>query len=146
MPSSSPNIVNKKAFFEYHIFDKFVAGIQLTGTEIKSIRQAKISLVDSYCQIINGEAFVKNMNISEYSHGNINNHEPRRTRKLLFTKREIRKLDSIVKEKGFTLVITRLFINERGFAKVEIAMAKGKKLFDKREAIKQKDIKRSADE
>jgi SsrA-binding protein len=146
MPSSSPNIVNKKAFFEYHIFDKFVAGIQLTGTEIKSIRQAKISLVDSYCQLINGEAFVKNMNISEYSHGNINNHEPRRTRKLLLTKREIRKLDSKVKEKGFTLVITRLFINERGFAKVEIAMAKGKKLYDKREAIKQKDIKRSADE
>jgi SsrA-binding protein len=86
---------------------------------------------------------VKNMNISVYSHGNIHNHDPRRTRKLLLTKREIRKLDSKVKEKGFTLVITRLFINERGFAKVEIAMAKGKKLYDKRETIKQKDLKRT---
>jgi SsrA-binding protein len=145
MPSSNPNIVNKKAFFEYHISDKYVAGIQLTGTEIKSIRQAKISLVDSYCQITNGEAFVKNMNISEYTHGNIHNHDPRRIRKLLLTKREIRKLDTKLKEKGFSLVITRLFINERGFAKVEIALAKGKKLYDKRETIKQKDLKRSED-
>lgn len=146
MPSSTPNIVNKKAFFEYHISDKFVAGIQLTGTEIKSIRQSKISLVDSYCMILNGEAFVKNMNISEYSHGNIYNHDPRRTRKLLFTKREIRKLDSKIKEKGFTLIVTRLFINERGFAKVEVALAKGKKLYDKREAIKQKDVRRSEED
>jgi SsrA-binding protein len=142
MPSSTTNIVNKKAFFEYHISDKFVAGVQLTGTEIKSIRLAKVSLVDSYCLILNGEAFVKNMNISEYTHGNIHNHDPRRTRKLLLTKREIRKLDTKIKEKGFTLVVTRLFINERGFAKVEIAMAKGKKLYDKRESIKLKDSKR----
>jgi SsrA-binding protein len=146
MPSALPNIVNKKAYFEYHISDKFIAGIQLTGTEIKSIRLSKVSLVDSYCQITNGEAFVKNMNISEYSHGNIHNHDPRRTRKLLLTKREIRKLDTKVKEKGFTLVVTRLFINERGFAKIEIAMAKGKKLYDKRETIKQKDIKRDQDD
>jgi SsrA-binding protein len=146
MPSLNPDIVNKKAYFEYHIFDKYVAGIQLTGTEIKSVRLSKVSLVDSYCQIINDEAFVKNLNISEYSHGNIHNHDPRRTRKLLLTRREIRKLDTKVKEKGFTLVITRLFINERGFAKIEIAMAKGKKLYDKRETIRQKDMNRSQDE
>jgi SsrA-binding protein len=136
------NIVNKKARFEYNLFDSFIAGISLRGTEIKSLRDGKVSLSDAYCTIINSEIFVKNMDIAEYSHGNIHNHDPKRTRKLLLNSREIRKLDTRVKEKGFTIVPLRIFINDRGFAKLEVALAKGKKIYDKRETIKDRDMKR----
>jgi SsrA-binding protein len=145
MEKKGVNIVNKKARHEFLIFDSYVAGIQLTGTEIKSVREGKVSLAETYCLIEKGEVFVKNMNISEYSHGNIFNHEPKRTRKLLLTGREIRKLAATVREKGFTIIVLRMFINGKGYAKVEIALAKGKKLYDKREAIKEKDERRKGE-
>ena len=138
----SLNLYNKKARFEYLLFDQFIAGIVLTGTEIKSLREGKVSMAEAYCSIYQSEIFIKNLNISEYSHGNIYNHEPKRTRKLLLSRREINKLDSKIKEKGFTLVPVRIFINERGFAKIEIALAKGKKIYDKRESIKERDLSR----
>ncbi|MBT3303088.1 MAG: SsrA-binding protein [Bacteroidetes bacterium] len=137
------NIKNKKAGYEYMLFDTYIAGIQLRGTEIKSIRQGKASLAESHCAFEKNELFIKNMNISEYSHGNIFNHEPARTRKLLLNHRELRKMHTKVKEKGFSIIAKRLFVNERGFAKMEIALAKGKKLYDKRESIKERDIMRS---
>lgn len=136
------NIQNKKARFEFEILDRFVAGIQLKGTEIKSIRKGKASLVEAYCVFINSELFIRNMNIAEYSHGNRYNHEPKRDRKLLLEKRELRKMLIKVNERGLTIVPLRLFINDRGFAKVEIALARGKKIYDKRQSIKEKDIKR----
>ncbi len=136
------NIRNKKAWHDYEILDKFVAGIQLMGTEIKSIRAGKVSLVDSYCHFHNGELFVKGMHIAEYKYGNIFNHIPSRERKLLLSKRELTKLEKNVREKGLTIVALRVFIAKSGYAKVEIALARGKKEFDKRENMKKKDTQR----
>lgn len=139
------NIVNRKAKHEY-FFDLVIqAGLVLVGTEIKSIRAGQAGLAEAYCMFVNGELFIKNMHIAEYKFGNMNNHEPKRDRKLLLKKTELRKLERRVKEKGFTLVPYRLFISERGFAKVEIALARGKKSYDKRESIKAKDNKRDLD-
>ena len=138
-------IRNKRASFDYELLDKFQAGIVLVGTEIKSIRNSKASLVDSFCFFANDELWVKNMNISEYFYGTYNNHLPRRDRKLLLNKKELQKLRRQTKETGFTIVPTKLFINSKGLAKVEIAVAKGKKAYDKRESLKEKDDKRMMD-
>lgn len=138
-------IKNKKAFYEYYLVEKFVAGIQLTGTEIKSVREGKVSLAESYCTFRGDELFVINMHIAEYSLGTHYNHEPKRDRKLLMTRRELRKLSTKVKEKGFTIIPVIMFINEKGLAKLEIAVAKGKKLYDKRESLKSNDAKREMD-
>jgi SsrA-binding protein len=135
-------IVNKKARFEYFIVESFNAGIQLTGTEIKSIRQGKASLTEAHCVFEKEELFIKNMHIAEYTHGNIFNHEPLRIRKLLLTKKELKKLFVKVKEKGLTIIPLKLFFSGRGFAKIEIGLAKGKKLYDKRETIKERDLNR----
>lgn len=134
-------IKNKKAFYEYFISDRTVAGIQLTGTEIKSIRNGKVNLTDAYCAFESSELFIKNMHIAEYTPGTYNNHEPKRSRKLLLNKKELSKLSTKTKEKGFTIVPLTLFINNRGLAKLEIALAKGKHTYDKRESLKQKDSK-----
>jgi len=139
------NIKNKKAWHEYEILDKYVAGIQLTGTEIKSIRGGKASLVDSYCYFNQGELFVKGMYVSEYDFGSIFNHFPRRDRKLLLNRRELKKLDRMVREKGLTIVTLRIFIAENNYAKLEIALARGKKEYDKREDMKAKDTQRELD-
>ncbi|MFC2117550.1 SsrA-binding protein SmpB [Bacteroidota bacterium] len=136
------NIKNKKARFEFELIEKYVAGIQLTGTEIKSIRTGKANIADSHCHFINNELWVKGLHISEYDFGSNANHDPGRMRKLLLNKRELFKLQKKVAEKGLTIIAIRLFINENRLAKLEIALAKGKKLHDKREDIKQKDIKR----
>ncbi|HPH57334.1 MAG TPA: SsrA-binding protein SmpB, partial [Bacteroidales bacterium] len=125
--------------------DRFTAGIVLTGTEIKSIRLGKASLSDSYALMIKGELWIKNLQISEYDNGSYNNHNPRRDRKLLLTKRELRKIERLTRETGFTVVPLKLFINEKGWAKLEIAVAKGKKAHDKRESIKEKDDRRQMD-
>ncbi len=135
-------IVNKRAEFEYHLEEKYEAGIVLTGTEIKSIRQGHVSLTDAYCFFRKGELYVKNMYIKEYEFASHFNHEPRRERKLLLKKSELRKLQRRVKERGYTIVPYRLYINERGYAKLEIALARGKKRFDKRESIKERDVAR----
>lgn len=140
--SNDINIKNKQAHFQYELIDKFIAGIVLKGTEIKSIREGKVNLQDGYCYLNNGELFVKGINISPYNQGTHYNHEAARERKLLMKRAELRKLDGKVEEKGFTLVPTRLFINDRGFAKLEIALARGKKTHDKRESIKERDVKR----
>jgi SsrA-binding protein len=142
MKSTSPEIRNKKASFEYSFLQSYTAGIMLTGTEVKSIREGKANFTDSFCVIMNGEPFLKNMHISEYKEGSYNNHESKRIRKLLLNKEELRKIQNKMKEKGTTIVPVKLFFNERGIAKVEIAIARGKKLFDKRESIKEKDVKR----
>ena len=136
------NIKNKKASHEYFLIEYFTAGIVLTGTEINSIRMGKASLVDSYCILYKNEIYVKNMHIAEYYFGSYNKHEPKRDRKLLLTKREIRKISNSIKEKGLTIVPVRLYLNEKGFAKLDISIAKGKKLYDKRESLKLKDTKR----
>ena len=136
---------NKKATFQFFLLDTFVAGIQLLGTEIKAIREGKANLADAYCVFMGNEIFVKNMHIAEYSHGSYANHEPRRMRKLLLNKREIKKIQIKLKEKGLTIIPVQLFVNEKGLAKLEISIAKGKKLFDKRETIKTKDVKRQLD-
>ena len=139
-------IKNKKASFEYFFVEEYTAGIQLTGTEIKSIREGKANLTDSYCSFNGTELFVKNLHIAEYTFGGAHyNHEPKRERKLLLNKRELKKLFSKTKEKGLTIVPTLLFVNDKGLAKLDIAMAKGKKLYDKRETIKTKDTKRDMD-
>ncbi len=138
-------IKNKKAAFEYYLLEVYAAGIMLTGTEIKSIRTGKASLKESYCAFTGHELFVKNMHIAPYDYGSYNNHEPKRERKLLLTARELRKLKGKLDEKGLTLVPTRLFINEKGLAKLEIALAKGKKLYDKRDSLKLKDQQREID-
>ncbi len=130
---------NKKALFEYHIESKLEAGIVLTGTEIKSVRKSQSNLSDSYCIFINEELWVKGMHIAEYTEGSYNNHFSKRDRKLLLNRKELNKLRGKNKEKGFTIIPTRLYISERGFAKLEIALARGKKLFDKREDLKKKD-------
>ena len=139
------NIKNKRASFDYEFIDIFTAGIVLTGTEIKSIRMGKASLVDSYCYFIHGELWVKNMNISTSLQGSYNNHAERRERKLLLNKKEMRNLEADSKNPGFTIVPTRLFINEKGLAKLDIALAKGKKTFDKRQTLKEKEDRREMD-
>ncbi len=135
-------IKNKRAAFEYSFLATYKAGIMLTGTEVKSIREGKANLTDSFCIITNGELWVKNLHISEYSHGSYNNHDPKRMRKLLLNKSELTKLQSKMKEKGNTIIPIQIFFNERGLAKLEIALARGKKEFDKREGIKKRDIER----
>jgi SsrA-binding protein len=139
------NIKNKRASHDYEFIDKYIAGIQLTGTEIKSIRNGKAGLVDSFCFFVNNELFIKNMHVAEYWWGNMNNHDPRRDRKLLLTRKELEKLRKRSQEKGLTIIAYRLFINEKGLAKVEIALSKGKKEYDKREDLKQKDARREMD-
>jgi len=137
------NIQNKKARFEFEILDKYVAGIQLTGTEIKSIRQSKARITESFCEFNErGELFVVNMYIEEYIYGHHYNHKPKSERRLLLNKRELRSLKKDVDQKGNTIVPLRLFINENGWAKLEIALAKGKKIHDKRETMKDRDSKR----
>ena len=136
------DIRNRRASFEYAFLETLTAGIVLTGTEIKSIRQGKVNLQDAYCLILNDELFVRQMSISAYTEGTHYNHEPLRDRKLLLTKREIKRLNEKLKDQGLTIIPTRLFTNERGFAKVEIALAKGKKLYDKRDSIKDRDVAR----
>ncbi len=138
-------IKNKKAYYEYFISEKYVAGIQLLGTEIKSIRTGKVSLTEAYCTFKDNELFVINLHIAEYQYGTHYNHEPKRDRKLLLTKRELKKLGIKIKEKGFTVIPVLLFINENGLAKLEIGVARGKKLYDKRESIKTKDNIRDLD-
>lgn len=135
------NIKNRRATFDYAIGDTFTAGLVLTGTEIKSIRQGKASLVDTFCYVNNGEVWVKNMYIAEYFYGTYNNHTERRDRKLLLTKKEIAKLGREGKEAGFSLIPLRLFINERGFAKLVIGVARGKKEYDKRQSLRERDDK-----
>lgn len=142
---SPVSIRNKKASFEYFFVETYTAGIVLTGTEIKSIRQGKASLVDSYCYIHNGEIWVKGMNISPYFFGSYNNHEAMRDRKLLLTKKEIHKLQEATKQVGFTIVPTLVFIDAKGRAKVDIALAKGKKEYDKRQTLKEKEDRREMD-
>jgi SsrA-binding protein len=139
---NSISIKNKKAGHEYFLLQELTAGIQLLGTEIKSIRDGKANIVDAYCTFRGDELFVINMHISEYTFGTYNNHEPKRDRKLLLTKRELKKFQTKVKERGFTIVPTLLFINEKGLAKLTIALARGKHHYDKRETLKQKDHKR----
>ena len=138
----STEIKNRSAYHEYFIDAKYEAGMVLLGTEVKSIRNGKVSFNDSYCLLHKGEIWIKSLHIAEYSHGNINNHEPMRDRKLLLQKREIKKIESKLKEKGYTLIPLRMYFNEKSFVKIEIGLAKGKKLHDKRETIKQKDVER----
>ena len=142
---SPVQIKNKKAAFEYFFIEEFTAGIVLTGTEIKSIRAGKASLVDTYCTIINGELWVKGMSISPYFYGSYNNHEMKRERKLLLTRREIAKLESATKQTGYTIVPTLVFIDDNGRAKMDIALCKGKKAYDKRQTLKEKEDRREMD-
>lgn len=140
--SNQVNIRNKKASYEFEFIDKYVAGLVLKGTEIKSIKEGKASLQEAYCYFNKGEMYIKGMHIAVYEQGTFNNHEPLRERKLLLNKRELAKIDQKSQVKGLTIVPTRLFINERGYAKLAIALAKGKKIHDKRDSIKDKDVKR----
>jgi len=140
--SNNVQVKNRQATFEYELHDKYIAGIVLTGTEIKSIRESKVTLQDGYCYFRNSELFVKGVNISTYEQGTHYNHEPQRERKLLLKKSELSKLERKSEEKGYTIVPVRLFINDRGYAKLEIALAKGKKLHDKRQSIKDREAKR----
>jgi SsrA-binding protein len=133
---------NRSAYFEYAIEDKYIAGMVLTGTEIKSIRGGRVSFNDSFCYFSKGELFVRSLHIAEYSHGTYANHDPLRERKLLLTKRELRKLDNKIKERGYTIVPLRIFITDKSLAKIEIGLGKGKKLHDKRESIKQRETDR----
>jgi len=143
--SSKINIKNRKASFEYQFIATFVAGISLVGTEIKSIRDNKANISDAHCVFIDHELFVRNLHIAEYPNGGYSNHEPKRERKLLLNRQELNKMLGKVKEKGNSIIPIRLFINEKGKAKLEIALAKGKKVYDKRESIKEKDQKRDMD-
>ena len=133
---------NRSAYHEYFIDAKYEAGMVLLGTEVKSLRAGKLSFADSYCLVHKGEIWVKSLNIAEYSHGTANNHDPVRDRKLLLQKKEIKKIDAKLREKGYTLVPLRIYFNEKGLAKMEIGLAKGKKLHDKRETLKKKDVER----
>ncbi|MEC8323507.1 MAG: SsrA-binding protein SmpB [Bacteroidota bacterium] len=142
----SVNILNKKAGYLYELLDSYTAGIVLTGTEIKSIRAGKASIAESFCEFNkNSELFVVNMTVQKYAYGNHFNHKPKAERKLLLNKKELQKLEKEVKNSGLTIIPTKLFINEKGFAKLRIALAKGKKLFDKRESIKDRENKRNLD-
>lgn len=143
--SGDINIKNKKAHFEFHILDQYTAGIRLLGTEIKSIREGKANINDAFCTFFDDGLYIRNMHIAEYSHGSFYNHEAKRDRQLLLTKKELKKLKTKSEERGFTIVPLRMFISKRGFAKVEIALAQGKKDFDKRETIKERDTKRELD-
>jgi len=147
MKRSSGDIVikNKKASHEYEFIEKYIAGIKLTGTEIKSLRLGKAAVADSYCLFREGELFIKGMHIAEYWWGNLNNHDPLRERKLLLKKRELKKIERKVRETGHTIIVIKVFINERGLAKAEIAVSKGKKEYDKRQTIKKKDVEREMD-
>lgn len=145
MKSNEVNIKNKRARFDYEITDTYVAGIVLTGTEIKSIRDGKASLVDTYCLVENGEVWVKGMNISEYFYGSYNNHSARRDRKLLLNRKEIQKLQKASEDPGYTIVPLKVFINERGLAKMMIGVGKGKKQYDKRQSIREREDKRAID-
>lgn len=140
--SNKISIANKQVYREYEILEKFTAGIVLYGTEIKSIRQGKASLSDSWCTFLNGELYARGLQISEYSFGTYNNHIPKRDRKLLLTRNELRKLERKVKEKGFTIVTIELFVTDGGLAKLEIGLARGKAIHDKREDLKKKDTAR----
>ena len=142
----SINIINKKARFSFDLIESYCAGIVLTGTEIKSIRASKVSITESFCEFNNkGELFIINMTIQEYDNGNFFNHKPKAERKLLLNKKELRKLEKEVKNTGLTIIPTKLFINDKGYAKLNISLAKGKKLFDKRETIKDRENKRNLD-
>lgn len=143
MISKDINIKNKRATYDYAIGDTFTAGLVLTGTEIKSIRQGKASLADTFCYVDKGEVWVKNMYIAEYFYGTYNNHATRRDRKLLLNRKEIVKLEKTGKETGFTIIPLRLFINDRGLAKLVIGVARGKKEYDKRQSIKEREDKRA---
>lgn len=143
MKPQEVNIRNRRANFDYAISDTFTAGLVLTGTEIKSLRQGKGSLVDTFCYVENGEVWIKNMYIAEYFYGSYNNHSTRRDRKLLLNKKEIRTLEKAGKETGFTIVPLRVFINDRGLAKIVIGIGRGKKEYDKRQSIKERDDKRA---
>ena len=145
MAGSTVNIKNKKARYEYTFLEKFSAGIQLTGTEIKSIRESKVSIAEAYCFLAKGELFIKNMHIAIYDPGSYNNHDPLRERKLLLNKIELKKLEKKLKNKGLTVVPLLVFINDKGYAKVNIALAQGKKTHDKRDSLKEKDLKRDLD-
>ena len=143
--SDNIQIKNKKARHEFEFLETFTAGMVLLGTEIKSIRQGKASIMEAYCKIMDGELFILNMHITEYDKGGFTNHQPTRARKLLLNKTEIKRLDKKLKDQGLTIVPTRLFISESGYAKLNIALGRGKKLFDKRESLKQTDSKRDID-
>lgn len=145
MTPSQVNIKNRRATFDYEILETFTAGIVLTGTEIKSIRAGKASLVDTYCLVENGEIWVKGMNIAEYFYGSYNNHAARRDRKLLLTKREITKIAKAAEVPGNTIIPLRVFISDRGYAKMVIAIGRGKKQYDKRQSIKEREDKRTLD-
>lgn len=138
----SINIRNKRATFDYEILEEYIAGVVLVGTEIKSIRMGKVSMVDSYCYFEQGELWIRGVNIAEYAWGTCNNHTPRRDRKLLLTARELSKLSRAAQDKGLTIVGLRLFLNERGLAKIAIGLARGRKAYDKREYLKESDAKR----
>ena len=135
-------ISNKKAYYEYYIEDKYIAGLVLAGTEIKSLRAGKASFNDSYCIFDKGELFVKSLHISEYSFGTYTNHEPLQERKLLLNKRELKKLEGKIREKGYSIIPLRIFLSEKGFFKMEIGLGKGKKIYDKRETIKERESDR----
>jgi SsrA-binding protein len=139
--STDLNIRNKKAYFEYHILEEFTAGIQLLGTEIKSIRDGKANINDAFCAFLNKQLYIRNMHIAEYSHGSFYNHEAKRDRILLLNKKELAKLKAKTEEKGFTIIPLNIFVNNRGFAKVLIGLAQGKKIYDKRETLKDRDSK-----
>ena len=145
MSNNSINIINRKASFSYQLIDKYTAGIVLLGTEIKSIRNNQANMSDAYCMFIENELWVKNLHINEYFNSGHKNHEPKRSRKLLLNRIELNKIGSKVKEKGMSIVPIRLFTNDKGKIKLDISLAKGKKIFDKRESIKEKDLKRDID-
>ncbi len=145
MNQTNINIKNKRASFDYEFIETYTAGIVLTGTEIKSIRLGKASLVDTFCIFEKNELWVRNMYIAEYFYGSYNNHAARRDRKLLLNKKELKKIQRMVKETGYTIVPTRIFLNDRGLAKVNIAVARGKKQYDKRQSLREKDDKRAMD-
>lgn len=138
-----PVIKNRQAEFQYFLLERFQAGLVLTGTEIKSIRLGKVQLQDAYCLFQGGELWIRNMQISPYEQGNLYNHDPKRARKLLLTTRELKKLKTRMEEKGLTIIPVKIYFSERNMAKLEISLAKGKKFYDKRESLKEKDVKRS---
>ena len=142
MARKQVSIRNKSATYEYFIDATYTAGIMLLGTEVKSIKDGRVSFNDSYCIIHDGEIFIKSLHISPYSHGTVNNHNPDRDRKLLLQKREIKKIQALLKEKGYTLIPLSIYLNDKNFIKMDIGLAKGKKLYDKRESIKKKDVER----
>ncbi len=145
MAKNQINIRNKRARFEYHLLDTFIAGIVLSGTEIKSIRNGKASILEAYCIVDKGEVYIRNMHVSEYENASFYTHKTRGDRKLLLNKKEIQKIDKFLQSKGNTLIPLRLFLSDKGWVKVEIAMAQGKKLHDKRQDLKEKDDKREMD-